>query len=139
MESLVLFAASFYISWVLFAAVYYVICYAHGDFEYEDVDTAKSANDTLLPQPTKKCIRLIFERPRRRAPSCLEQEEARQRRRRLRHGGESILSAQTIQVVSNIPLTSKQSLLWCQWEVGHNLNGQPVVCRAIARRPGKLQ
>ena len=56
MESLVLFAASFYISWVLFAAVYYVICYAHGDFEYEDVDTAKSANDTLLPQPTKKCI-----------------------------------------------------------------------------------
>ena len=44
MESLVLFAASFYISWVLFAAVYYVICYAHGDFEYEDVDTAKAAN-----------------------------------------------------------------------------------------------
>ena len=46
MESLVLFAASFYISWVLFAAVYYVICYAHGDFEYEDVATAKSANHT---------------------------------------------------------------------------------------------
>ena len=44
MESLVLFAASFYISWVLFAAVYYVICYAHGDFEYKDVDTAKAAN-----------------------------------------------------------------------------------------------
>ena len=35
MESLVLFAASFYISWVLFAAVYYVICYANGDFEYD--------------------------------------------------------------------------------------------------------
>ena len=33
MESLVLFAASFYITWVLFAAVYYVICYANGDFE----------------------------------------------------------------------------------------------------------
>jgi hypothetical protein len=47
MESLVLFAASFYISWVLFAAVYYVICYAHGDFEYEDVATAKSANHTF--------------------------------------------------------------------------------------------
>ena len=39
MESLVLFAASFYITWVLFAAVYYVICYAHGDF-----DTDKDAN-----------------------------------------------------------------------------------------------
>ena len=47
MESLVLFAASFYISWVLFAAVYYVICYAHGDFDYEDVETAKSANHTF--------------------------------------------------------------------------------------------
>ena len=35
MESLVLFAASFYISWVFFAAVYYVICYANGDFEYD--------------------------------------------------------------------------------------------------------
>ena len=33
MQSLLLFAASFYISWLLFAIIYYVISYVHGDFD----------------------------------------------------------------------------------------------------------
>ena len=31
--SLGLFALSFYLTWVLYAVVYYLICYFHGDFE----------------------------------------------------------------------------------------------------------
>ena len=32
-ETLMLFAASFYITWLFFATIYYVICYVHGDLE----------------------------------------------------------------------------------------------------------
>jgi hypothetical protein len=32
-ESLFMFMGSFYLTWLLFALVYYVICYVHGDLE----------------------------------------------------------------------------------------------------------
>ena len=32
MQTLLLFALSFYLTWLIFAVIYYVICYNHGDF-----------------------------------------------------------------------------------------------------------
>ena len=30
-----MFAASFYVTWMIFAALYYLICWYHGDLEFE--------------------------------------------------------------------------------------------------------
>ena len=32
-ETLLLFATSFYFTWLFFAVIYYIICYSHGDLE----------------------------------------------------------------------------------------------------------
>ena len=40
-ETLLLFATSFYLTWLIFALIYYLICYLHGDFEENKPDNWK--------------------------------------------------------------------------------------------------
>lgn len=44
-----MFATSFYLTWLLFAVIYYVICYAHGDLEKENIENMESENATWKP------------------------------------------------------------------------------------------
>ena len=46
-ESLLMFATSFYLTWLLFAVTYYLICYGHGDLEEDNLKKAK--NNTWTP------------------------------------------------------------------------------------------
>jgi len=48
MSSLLLFAASFYISWLLFAIIYYIICHVHGDFEPEVIGGGNSSHPVCV-------------------------------------------------------------------------------------------
>ncbi len=42
-----MFAASFYVTWLFYAILYYVICLVHGDFEPENLE--KMANGEFTP------------------------------------------------------------------------------------------
>ena len=39
-----MFATSFYLTWLMFAVIYYIICYAHGDLEERNMK-----NETWIP------------------------------------------------------------------------------------------
>ncbi len=41
-ETLLLFAFSFYFTWIIFAAIYYIICHVHGDFLEENLPANQS-------------------------------------------------------------------------------------------------
>ncbi len=49
--SLFLFAMSFYVTWVVYALVYYLICLLHGDFdaEYQERWSADNGGKEFMP------------------------------------------------------------------------------------------
>ena len=49
LDTLLIFAASFYFTWLFYAAIYYLICWHHGDLEEENMKNMNSDNPTWVP------------------------------------------------------------------------------------------
>ena len=45
----VIFASQFFLSWVFFAAIWYLISWAHGDLEAENVKAENAETDPFIP------------------------------------------------------------------------------------------
>lgn len=56
MDTLLIFAASFYFTWLFYAVIYYLICWHHGDLLPENIANMQSDNVTWSP-----CVLLMYD------------------------------------------------------------------------------
>ena len=54
LDTLLIFAASFYFTWLFYAVIYYLICWHHGDLIQENMERREADED-----PWKPCVLLM--------------------------------------------------------------------------------